>query len=292
MNKVTLTVFTPTYNRMDKLKRAYESLKGQSAPREAFEWVITDDGSTDGTGEMVKSWIEEDVINIRYHYQENGGKMRAHNAGARLSRGELFVCLDSDDCFTKTAVDDILKKWEEDGNSSFCAGIIAHKGSSETEALYGAVFPRKGSSTLSGLYREGFKGETTLVFRTDVISRFPFPEIEGEKYVPEDYVYDLIDREYEYLILDKILTICELVEEGYSDRVEQLRSENPTAWYLYYVNRTIHEPMSVLKLKYAGHYLRFRPLARREYADRYHLGPLTALLGVPAAFALALKGKL
>ncbi|MBQ6575790.1 MAG: glycosyltransferase family 2 protein, partial [Lachnospiraceae bacterium] len=74
-----LTVFTPSYNRCGLLARAYESLKKQTV--RDFEWLIVDDGSTDMTGKVVEGWIDEGIIPIRYHYRENGGKMRAHNTG-------------------------------------------------------------------------------------------------------------------------------------------------------------------------------------------------------------------
>ena len=48
----TLTVFTPTYNRKHTLPRTYESLCRQTS--DDFEWLIIDDGSTDGTRE----WVE------------------------------------------------------------------------------------------------------------------------------------------------------------------------------------------------------------------------------------------
>ena len=69
-----LTVFTPTYNRAYTLGRLYESLCRQS--NKNFEWLVVDDGSKDGTEELIKSWQSEEKISIRYIYQENGGKRR------------------------------------------------------------------------------------------------------------------------------------------------------------------------------------------------------------------------
>lgn len=283
-----LTVFTPAYNRKDKLKRLYESLLEQT--NGDFIWLVVDDGSNDGTDEYIYSLQREKKIEIRYFRQENGGKMRAHNTGVRLADTELFVCLDSDDHFTKTAVDDILTEWQENKDKTL-AGIVAHKGSDENNILYGASFPVEGRSSLIRLYNRGFKGETTLVFRTDILRNFPFPEIDGEKYVPEDVVYDRIDKEYEYIVLNKILTICELVSEGLTDRVDELREKNPVGWFIYYYQRSLSEK-GIMGVKYASHYLRFRAKVAGEYRRRYALGLKYILKGIPGAVILAAGNKL
>ena len=102
---VLLTVFTPTYNRAHTLPRTYASLKNQDSF--CFEWLIIDDGSTDNTRELVESWIAENKIPIRYHYQENQGMHGAHNTAYRLINTELNTCIDSDDYMP----DDAEKVW-------------------------------------------------------------------------------------------------------------------------------------------------------------------------------------
>ncbi len=286
----TLTVFTPTYNRQDMLGRVYDSLKEQT--NKDFEWLIVDDGSTDSTEDVVKGFKKENIINIRYYKRENGGKMRAHNDGVRHTDSPLFVCLDSDDYFTKTAVDDILRAWENADDKESLAGIVAHKGRSETEVLYDQKFPDIERTTIFDLKLRGFNGETTLIFRTDILKKYPFPEIEREKYVPEDYVYDLIGQEKELLVCPKILTVCEIVESGYTDSVEKLRWNNPTGWYLYYVNRAKFAPNGVLKLKYAAHCLRFSLLAEDSYKRENRLPFSLVLAGLPGAILLSLRRKL
>lgn len=74
-----ITVFTPTYNRCDTLKRLYKSLLNQNC--KDFCWLIVDDGSADDTQKLVSKWIDENKISIRYYRQENQGKPAAHNKG-------------------------------------------------------------------------------------------------------------------------------------------------------------------------------------------------------------------
>lgn len=283
-----LTVFTPSYNRKELLKRVYESLLRQTD--RDFVWLIVDDGSADGTGREVQKWIGEKKISIRYIYQENGGKMRAHNTGVKNCSTELFVCLDSDDYFTETAVETIKNAWTLRGGGSY-AGIIAHKGESSEKVLYGQSFPMVEESTLRGLYRQGFSGETTLAFRTSVLKEFLFPEIKGEKYVPEDYIYDKIDERYTMLVVPKILTVCEIVDQGYTDQAARLRRENPAGWYLYYEQRACLEKMSLLKIKYISHFICFsRKLNKSIWSSGLPAG--LVVLGIPGALLLLAAGKM
>ncbi len=286
-----LTVFTPTYNRRELLVRAYESLKAQTV--KDFCWLIVDDGSTDDTKAQVDDFIREGVIDVEYHYVENGGKMRAHNRGVEFCSTEWFLCLDSDDILTADAVETIVRAVDGIVPGDNIAGLIAHKGKSETELLSGVDFPAGISkSTLYGLYLKGFKGETTIVFRTDVLRKYPFPEIDGEKYVPEDYIYDKIDAEYEYLVLDRILTVCELVSEGYTDSVRQLKENNKQAWYLYYEQRARITPMSVLKIKYLSFYRLYAKMAGHPLKEAEGIPAWHKLLGIPGELFLRLGGRI
>lgn len=288
-----LTVFTPTYNRRELLGRVYDSLLRQTCRN--FCWLIVDDGSTDETDKQVKQWIADSEIEIQYVYQKNGGKMRAHNAGVKCANTELFVCVDSDDFLVTDAVEQIEKVWNDviqnDSYEKRAAGIAAHKGKSQTELLSGSDFPNVEYSTLQGLYLGGFYGETTLIFRTDILKKNLFPEIDGEKYVPEDYIYDKIDENYVLRIWPHILTVCELIQSGYTDNVQKLRDQNPQAWYLYYEQRARITPMSVLKVKYVSHYLCFAHCLRKKVFSESTIHPAVILLGVPGALILQLFGK-
>ena len=106
-DNVSITVFTPTYNRGYTLKKLYNSLKKQSD--NDFEWLIIDDGSTDDTKSLVKDFIKENKVNIRYMYKKNEGKYKAINTAIDLAKGELFFIVDSDDWITEDSIETIKK---------------------------------------------------------------------------------------------------------------------------------------------------------------------------------------
>ncbi len=74
-----ISILTPTYNRKQLLQRLYNSILQNCDYGVEVEWVIMDDGSTDNTKETIEEWIKENKIEIKYHFQENQGKMAAIN---------------------------------------------------------------------------------------------------------------------------------------------------------------------------------------------------------------------
>jgi len=92
-NRPTLSVITPIYNGADFVERCYENLLKQSFAN--WEWVVVDDGSTDGTAEIVRKI--EDVRVRFFSYKQNIGRGYARNLAIRESRGDWIVIWDVDD---------------------------------------------------------------------------------------------------------------------------------------------------------------------------------------------------
>ena len=63
--------------------------------------MVIDDGSTDNTKELIQKYIREDKVNIRYIFQENGGKHRAINTGIKEIMTDATFIVDSDDVLTE-----------------------------------------------------------------------------------------------------------------------------------------------------------------------------------------------
>jgi glycosyltransferase involved in cell wall biosynthesis len=89
-----VSVVIPTYNGMDFLAETVESAANQTAP--PAEIVVINDGSTDGTGDLLRELVHR-FPTLRWVTQPNGGEASARNRGIEESRGELIAFLDHDD---------------------------------------------------------------------------------------------------------------------------------------------------------------------------------------------------
>lgn len=223
--KKTLTIFTPSYNRAHTLSLGYKALLNQSS--RDFVWLIVDDGSTDNTRELVEGWIQEGKIDIRYHYQHNQGMHGAHNTAYRLIDTELNTCIDSDDYIAEDAVEKLIHFWQEKGSDRF-AGMIGLDVDMNGK-LIGTNFPIElEETTLSGFYARGGRGDKKIVYRTDIIKKYPeYPIFEGEKYVGLAYKYMLVDRDYPLLVLNEPLVVVDYQEDGSSVNMYKQYWNNP-----------------------------------------------------------------
>ena len=222
-----LTIFTPAYNRAHTLPRTYLSLLAQDC--KDFIWLIIDDGSKDNTGELVKKWQERDNgFEIRYIYKENGGMHTAHNTAYGNIDTELNVCIDSDDCMSQGAVRKILEKWDRVCDKGY-AGLIGLDADMNTGKIIGTDFPEDMTeTTLSDYYSHGGSGDKKLVYRTDIIKKYPsYPVFEGEKYVALAYKYRLIDQDYKMAVLNEILCDVEYQADGSSMNMLNQYYRNP-----------------------------------------------------------------
>lgn len=96
-----ISVVIPTYNRAEKTIAAIESVLAQTYPHR--EILVIDDGSTDGSGELIQRFLSQrtngndQIQQIHYFKQSNQGPSAARNAGIERARGEYIAFLDSDD---------------------------------------------------------------------------------------------------------------------------------------------------------------------------------------------------
>jgi glycosyltransferase involved in cell wall biosynthesis len=221
-----LTVFTPTYNRAYCLGQVYESLLRQTCSD--FCWLIIDDGSTDETKDLVKSWVEINKIPISYHYKENGGMHTGYNLAYELIDTELSVCIDSDDYMTDNAVELIVNHWDKYGSNKYSGiiGLDCYKNGQ----IIGDSFPQGLNESTVGEthWKMKIKGDKKLIYRPDVMRKYPkFPVFENEKFVPLFCLPAYADQDYKMLLLNEVLCVVEYRDDGSSKNIIKSYFNNP-----------------------------------------------------------------
>ena len=113
-NSVKYSVIIPVYNREKTLPRCLDSLLAQ--PRSDVQIIVVDDGSTDGTGQILREYAEKYPA-VQYLYKENGGVSSARNLGLDHVRGTYVSFVDSDDYVLEDYFA-VLDRWtaNEDGD--------------------------------------------------------------------------------------------------------------------------------------------------------------------------------
>ena len=249
-----LTVFTPTYNRAFCLGNCYESLKKQTCKE--FKWLIIDDGSSDGTEQLVRSWIEEGIVDIRYVFQENQGMHGAHNTAYQLIDSELNVCIDSDDYMPIDAVEKIIAFWSRYGGEH-AAGLIGLDAFPDGKIIGTRLPDVIKKSTLFHLYhKHGVKGDKKLVYRTALTKNFPYPLFQNERYVGLDYKYYQLDCYYEMLLMNEVICFVDYLEDGSSLNMLSQYRRNPKG-FSFYRKELMKLPMAgiLFKFRQAIHYV-------------------------------------
>ena len=267
----------------------YDSLLAQTFAD--FEWLIVDDGSTDGTAALVQGWQASAPFPIRYRYQQNSGKHIASNLGVREARGELFVFFDSDDWCVPQALERFHFNWtrlpaaEQAEFSTVSALCVDMQGTLIGNEFEQAVVVGEGVWQQMQLRSSG---DRWGVSRTEVLRAFPFPEIANEKFISEGIVWNRMSRQYRALFVNERLKICEYRADGLSASSVKLRSANPVGMRLYY-QELCGMPLPIGQaMKATINYIRFSLHAKLSLAQLIAQSPVRSWAVVLSGFGFIL----
>ena len=127
-----VSVVIPTYNRADKVGKTIESVLAQTFTD--LEVIVVDDGSSDGTGQMLKHAFGD---RIRYYFQLNQGVSVARNRGIEEAKGEWIAFLDSDDLWEKEKLEWQFKALGRFGSQcDACYTDVRFLNHSETRTMF------------------------------------------------------------------------------------------------------------------------------------------------------------
>ena len=281
-----ITVFTPTYNRAYILGKCYESLNRQTC--KDFVWLIIDDGSVDGTGDLVHSWMKKDNgYEIRYIRKENGGLHTGYNAAIEVMDTELSVCIDSDDSMPEDAIETILREWETCRSNEQIAGLVGLDYADSGE-LIGKLLPEEEQINAAALLCVPGMGDKKYVVRNDLLrSVAPMPVYPGEKNFNPHYFIIRLSREYLFRPVNHCLCLVDYQPDGMTANIWKQYVSSPNSFAE--LRRVILEVPGMTgkyRFKTAAHYVASSLMAKQNRILRRSPAKLLTLLAWPTGLAI------
>ncbi len=196
MKEVKITIVTPSYNRKHTLPRVYESLKNQTF--QDFKWIIMDDGSTDNTEELVKSFQNEGLLDIDYFWNKNQHKFITVFEGIKKVTSPYFMIVDSDDSYPENSLQQLFDEVEQIKNQD---EFISVMGLSQFEdgKIVGHEYPHNGfdGSIFDMRYKYKVRGDKFGIFITQtyqqLLKNFDYTEYQGKGYIPQAVFFNTYD---------------------------------------------------------------------------------------------------
>lgn len=128
---LTLSIVTPVYNGEKFISQTIESIISQEG-NFYIDYIIIDDGSTDDSLEIIKSYKNKLIqnewsirclgIDIKYFTGPNRGQTQAYNKGFSIAKGDLFAWMNADDYYMPGIFDKIVKLYENNSEIDFIYG--------------------------------------------------------------------------------------------------------------------------------------------------------------------------
>lgn len=221
-----ITIITPTYNRANLLKILYNSLLKQTV--KDFKWLIIDDGSIDETKKVVDKIIDEKKLEIEYVFKENGGKHTALNVAFSNLKTELAVIVDSDDMLTDNAIETIIfyhNKYKKHKKNLW--GYVFLRGHDLNTPF--VKFPEEETIANYNDYiiNAGINGDKCEVFYSNILKKYQFDVYKNEKFIGEGYLWSKISNNYDMVFINKVIYLCEYLDDGLTKSGRTLRLKNP-----------------------------------------------------------------
>ncbi|WP_419868556.1 glycosyltransferase family 2 protein [Chryseobacterium sp. CT-SW4] len=199
-----ISVVIPLYNAEQTIETALNSIRKQTYPREEFEIIVINDGSTDNSRSVVLNYIKTHPdMNIRMIDQENGGVSRARNTALKAGKGDYFALLDSDDEWLPEKTERQINYFKKEPGIDFLA---ARRNNSEI------LFPYKVKSNLAEitfkkLLIRNEAQPSTVIFKRKILENTGY--FDDDQRYTEDVNYWLrISLKNQMYILDESLVIA------------------------------------------------------------------------------------
>lgn len=233
-----VSVIVPVYNTERYLESCLRSILNQTYP--AFEVILVDDGSTDGSPAICDSFACD---RVRVFHQKNAGVSHARNIGVEAAKGDYIAFVDSDDIVHPKYLEVMMNGFRENCGISLC---VHRRFCSDSELFFDAE-PIQEGSMISSMEAMGLLNECPIpeglahvtpcakIYRRSIFDKVRFPE--GTRH-EDEYIAHLVLKETEAVV------------------------QNPSQLY-YYREHEDSYMGSIRQMKDAAHLVLFDALSKR-----------------------------
>lgn len=280
----TLSIITPARNKVATIRRTYDSLLRQTVYD--FEWVVINDGSTDGTREILDSFTATQFP-ISILHQEHLGLSRTVNTALQVACGQFVLRLDADDFLTEDAVLQVLQHLYLCRQPNIC-GLVFLMSNSQGRVIGKHPFCRPFETDFVDyeLLYHG-RGDRLEVIKRKVYLQYPLPELPDETFCPECVTWQNMAQSYRAVYLPHSIGIHEYYEDGITRNIVSHLRANPSGAVLAYQNTV----RTLLERKQLGRKVAFALFTAAINHYRYAFSSArtrrTRLFGIPAGIHVA-----
>lgn len=223
-HKPFLSIVTPVYNRADLLRNCWESLAAQTD--KDFEWIVVDDGSSDGSADTVKS-LPDAGFPVILVEKQNGGKHTALNASHDHIQGAYVLILDSDDRLVETAVAQVRAGWAQYASQDHIGMVTFLKGRAVDDPSCVADDEGVPVDIMRYQRRCIHSSDCCEVLRAELYTKYPFPVFEGERFLSEGALWNRVSFTHQCVYINSVIYLAEYLEGGLTKSGRSLRIRNP-----------------------------------------------------------------
>ena len=201
---MSLSVITPTYNRRHTLHRVKDSLDRQETTD--FEWIVVDDGSTDGTADLVGDWQRDSRFPIRYWQRPHNGRNAAVNFAKTQASAPYLVLMDSDDAFTDDAlrvIAESIERYFTPSNPGLAAIAFPYEDEKGNRLCKGFQSDIVRCTYLEAYFVHRLRGEFLYVYDRNSYDEVRYIELPPPFHAPISAPHARADQRY--IFLDRVL---------------------------------------------------------------------------------------
>lgn len=214
-----LSVCIPTFNRRELLEPLVKSLLGRCD----IEVCIYDDGSSDGTGELLAE-LANASPQVRVSGGPNSGRATALLRASSLASGKFIMIYDDDDLVLPGGLAVVLSRCQDGVPFGVCGFIFRMADSSGVPI--GMEFPRERSNFLKLRGDDGIKGDHKEVILRPLLLDALQRRNTGSRRIPTSLYWSDIAINYDVICDDAVVGVKKYYVDGISAKISQVKREN------------------------------------------------------------------